>query len=201
MNHSARAKECRRRHDGGRGDSADFNIFHENFGALTNSQAGFMPQYAARTSEADDDFDSRRRKRGGDSSGRGKRGLARRGDRHALSARHPALHLLGRRVAALLLRSLIPSRALAWRARPGRQAPYKQRKFPLGIRVARWPVFLKHQSSCWPPQTHRPKPLRCWFGPQPPSANAGATAEDRAAEIITIPITLIESFLIVASRF
>jgi hypothetical protein len=48
MNHSARAKECRRRHDGGRGDSADFNIFHENFGALTNSQAGFMPQYAAR---------------------------------------------------------------------------------------------------------------------------------------------------------
>jgi len=36
------------------------------------------------------------------------------------------------------------------------------------MRVAGWPVVLKHQSWFWPPRTHSPHPLRWPFGPQPP---------------------------------
>ena len=46
----------------------------------------------------------------------------------------------------------------------------KQRIVPSGMRCAGWPVLPMHQSWFWPPQTHWPQPLRCRFGPQPPSA-------------------------------
>src|SRR5271154_2346079 len=67
------------------------------------------------------------------------------------------------------------------------------------MRVAGWPVVLRHQSSFWPPQTHWPQPLRWRFGPQPPNANAGVIADDRAAERTTIPISLTERLFIITS--
>src|SRR5215831_16357306 len=48
---------------------------------------------------------------------------------------------------------------------------------------------------------HRPVLLlRCMFGPHPPNANAGVTADDRAAARITIPSSVAESFFMKPSR-
>jgi hypothetical protein len=42
---------------------------------------------------------------------------------------------------------------------------------------------------------HWPDTLLRWrFGPQPPNANAGVTADDRAAESMTTPSSVAESF-------
>ena len=51
-------------------------------------------------------------------------------------------------------------RTPARQRRAGALSRCKQRNVPLGMRVARWPVVLRHQSSFWPPQTHWPHPLR-----------------------------------------
>ena len=44
-------------------------------------------------------------------------------------------------------------------------------------------MCLRHQASFWPPQTHWPAQLRWKFGPQPPNANAGVTADETAAYV------------------
>jgi hypothetical protein len=50
------------------------------------------------------------------------------------------------------------------------------------------------------PKRIGPKPLRRRFGPQPPHENAGLVADNRVAEIITIPNSLIESFFMSPPR-
>jgi len=63
-----------------------------------------------------------------------------------------------------------------------------QTNVPLGLRTAGWPVCLRHQAWFWPPHIHLPVTLLRWpFGPQPPSAKAGVTAEDTATKRMAIP--------------
>ena len=83
-----------------------------------------------------------------------------------------------------------------------KQVPHlKQRIVPSGMRTAVWPVCLRHQAWFWPPHTHRPEILLRWpFGPQPPNASAGVTADDRAAERMTTPSSIAESFFMETSR-
>src|SRR5580700_3448914 len=70
-----------------------------------------------------------------------------------------------------------------------------QRSVPSGMRTAAWPVFRTHQAWFWPPHMHWPDTLLRWrFGPQPPNANAGVTADDSTAERMTTPSSLAESF-------
>ena len=97
---------------------------------------------------------------------------------------------------ALLLQDqddLAGARPLYGRRR--KQVPHlKQRIVPSGMRTAVWPVCLRHQAWFWPPQRQPPYGPRWPFGPQPPNANAGVTADDRAAERMTTPSSVAESF-------
>ena len=77
-----------------------------------------------------------------------------------------------------------------------------QTSSPFGIRTAGWPVCLRHQASFWPPHMHRPVTLLRWrFGPQPPNANAGVTADDSAAERTTNPSSVAEIFFMIRPPF
>src|SRR5215471_15749931 len=63
------------------------------------------------------------------------------------------------------------------------------------MRMAGWPVCLTHQAWFCPPHMHWPVTLLRWrLGPQPPNANAGVTADDRAAEKRTTPSSVAEAF-------
>ncbi len=73
---------------------------------------------------------------------------------------------------------------------------------------------MSHWAYAWPDgrlfastslgfdRPRRIRPIHCGgdFGPHPPNANAGEMADDRVAEIITTPNSLIASFFIVTSQ-